>query len=63
MPEAPPPPAASSSAYVIELLGKLPRRDAEAVALEIRELAAQHGLTVKGFKVTPFAAPAETAAE
>jgi hypothetical protein len=47
--------ALSSSAYVIELIGKLPRREAEALALEIRELAGRHGLKVEGFKVTPVA--------
>jgi hypothetical protein len=39
--------------YAIEVVGKLPRRDAEALALELCELARQYHLTVMQFTVQP----------
>jgi hypothetical protein len=39
--------------YAIEVVGKLPRRQAEALALELGELARQHQLTVTRVTVQP----------
>jgi hypothetical protein len=39
--------------YAIEVIGKLPRREAEALALELRELARQYQLTVTRVTVEP----------
>ena len=46
---------ASPESYAVEVVGKLSRRDAEALALEIRGLARRHHLTVAGFTVKRLA--------
>jgi hypothetical protein len=42
-------------AYAVEVVGKLARRDAEALALELCELARRYRLTVAQFAVEPVA--------
>lgn len=42
-----------SDSYAVEVVGKLPRREAEALALELCELARQYHLTVTRFTVQP----------
>jgi len=39
--------------YAVQVQGTLRRRDAEALALELRELARRHGLTVARMSVRP----------
>jgi hypothetical protein len=46
---------AAPAAYAVEVVGKLSRRDAEALALDIKELARRHHLTVSGFTVRRLA--------
>lgn len=46
---------ARPAAYAVEVVGKLSRREAEALGLEIRELARRHQLKVAGFTVRPLA--------
>jgi hypothetical protein len=41
--------------YAVEIVGRLPRRDAEALALELSELARRHQLKVTRFTVEPLA--------
>ena len=42
-----------TDAYIVEVVGRLARREAEALALELTELARQHRLKVTGFTVEP----------
>jgi hypothetical protein len=44
-------PRASPASYAVEVAGKLSRREAEAIAVQIRGLARRHHLTVIGLKV------------
>jgi len=46
---------AMPDSYAVEIVGRLPRRDAEALALELRELARRHQLKVARFTVEPVA--------
>lgn len=42
-----------ADSYAIEVIGRLPRREAEALALELRDLARRHQLTVTRVTVEP----------
>jgi hypothetical protein len=44
-----------TDSYAVEIVGKLPRREAEALALELSELARRHQLKVARFTVEPLA--------
>lgn len=44
-----------AESYALEVVGKLPRRDAEALALELCQLARRYQLTVARFTVEPVA--------
>jgi hypothetical protein len=44
-----------AQSYAVEIVGKLPRREAEALALELCELARRHQLKVARFTVEPVA--------
>lgn len=41
--------------WALEIIGTLPRRDAEALILEIKELARRHGFKIAGVKTRPLA--------
>jgi len=42
-----------TDSYAVEIVGRLLRREAEALALELRELARRHHLKVARFTVEP----------
>lgn len=42
-----------AQSYAVEIVGRLARREAEALALELCELARRHQLTVTRFTVEP----------
>jgi hypothetical protein len=49
-----PDPAPSPESYTLEIVGKLRRREAEALALDLKELARRHDLKVAKVKTQPL---------